>query len=129
MLRCRFSTSALTPSVASTASRLTPRRSLAICGAFEALVIGDPADPATDVGPVIDADAKRIEKQVERYHPVPDNLPEGEPNSLASIGPSTKLQGTKFLTQAGANAEDAIIKFLTIHVAKKEFPWSERSLG
>jgi pimeloyl-ACP methyl ester carboxylesterase len=74
------------------------------------------------------ADAKRIEKQLERYHPVPDNLPEGEPNSLASIGPSTKLQGTKFLTQAGANAEDAIIKFLTIHVAKKEFPWSERSL-
>lgn len=74
------------------------------------------------------ADAKRIEKQLERYHPVPDNLPEGEPNSLASIGPSTKLQGTKFLTQGGAGAEDAIIKFLTIHVAKKEFPWTERSL-
>jgi RHH-type proline utilization regulon transcriptional repressor/proline dehydrogenase/delta 1-pyrroline-5-carboxylate dehydrogenase len=30
-----------------------------IRGAFEALVIGDPADLATDVGPVIDADAKR----------------------------------------------------------------------
>src|SRR5690606_40392593 len=29
-----------------------------IRGAFEVLVIGDPADPATDVGPVIDADAK-----------------------------------------------------------------------
>lgn len=29
-----------------------------IRGAMEALVIGDPADPATDVGPVIDADAK-----------------------------------------------------------------------
>ncbi len=29
-----------------------------IRGAFEALVIGDPADPATDVGPVIDAEAK-----------------------------------------------------------------------
>ena len=28
-------------------------------GAFEALVIGDPAELATDVGPVIDADAKR----------------------------------------------------------------------
>ncbi|WP_347271235.1 bifunctional proline dehydrogenase/L-glutamate gamma-semialdehyde dehydrogenase PutA [Rhizorhabdus histidinilytica] len=27
-------------------------------GAMEALVIGDPADPATDVGPVIDAEAK-----------------------------------------------------------------------
>jgi RHH-type proline utilization regulon transcriptional repressor/proline dehydrogenase/delta 1-pyrroline-5-carboxylate dehydrogenase len=30
-----------------------------IRGAFEALVIGDPADLATDVGPVIDADAKQ----------------------------------------------------------------------
>jgi RHH-type proline utilization regulon transcriptional repressor/proline dehydrogenase/delta 1-pyrroline-5-carboxylate dehydrogenase len=30
-----------------------------IRGAFEALVIGDPADLATDVGPVIDAEAKR----------------------------------------------------------------------
>ena len=29
-----------------------------IRGAFEALVIGDPGDPATDVGPVIDAEAK-----------------------------------------------------------------------
>jgi RHH-type proline utilization regulon transcriptional repressor/proline dehydrogenase/delta 1-pyrroline-5-carboxylate dehydrogenase len=30
-----------------------------IRGAFEALVIGDPADLATDVGPVIDTDARR----------------------------------------------------------------------
>ena len=29
-----------------------------IAGAMDALVIGDPADPATDVGPVIDAEAK-----------------------------------------------------------------------
>ena len=29
-----------------------------IAGAMEALVVGDPADPRTDVGPVIDADAK-----------------------------------------------------------------------
>jgi RHH-type proline utilization regulon transcriptional repressor/proline dehydrogenase/delta 1-pyrroline-5-carboxylate dehydrogenase len=31
---------------------------MTIKGAMDALVIGDPADPATDVGPVIDADAK-----------------------------------------------------------------------
>jgi RHH-type proline utilization regulon transcriptional repressor/proline dehydrogenase/delta 1-pyrroline-5-carboxylate dehydrogenase len=30
-----------------------------LAGAMDALVIGDPADPATDVGPVIDAAAKR----------------------------------------------------------------------
>jgi RHH-type proline utilization regulon transcriptional repressor/proline dehydrogenase/delta 1-pyrroline-5-carboxylate dehydrogenase len=29
-----------------------------LAGAFDALVIGDPADPRTDVGPVIDAEAK-----------------------------------------------------------------------
>ncbi len=37
-------------------------------GAMEELVIGDPADPATDIGPVIDAAAKaRIEAHIERW--------------------------------------------------------------
>jgi RHH-type proline utilization regulon transcriptional repressor/proline dehydrogenase/delta 1-pyrroline-5-carboxylate dehydrogenase len=37
-------------------------------GAMDELVIGDPADPATDIGPVIDAEAKgRIEAHVERW--------------------------------------------------------------
>src|SRR5207237_7995936 len=31
-----------------------------IAGAMEALKVGDPADLATDVGPVIDEDAKRL---------------------------------------------------------------------
>ncbi len=72
------------------------------------------------------ADAKRIEKQLERYHERPDSLPEGEPNSLTLSAPETKLQGTTFLTQAGAPAEDAIIKFLTVHVADKDFEWTKR---
>lgn len=72
------------------------------------------------------ADAKRIEKQLERYHPEPASLPQGEPHSLAMIGPSTKLQGTKFLKQAGADAEEAIIKFLTVHVAEENFDWTTR---
>ena len=38
-----------------------------IRGAFEALVIGDPAEPATDVGPVIDEDARsQLERHVAR---------------------------------------------------------------
>jgi RHH-type proline utilization regulon transcriptional repressor/proline dehydrogenase/delta 1-pyrroline-5-carboxylate dehydrogenase len=38
-----------------------------LCGALEALVIGDPADPATDVGPVIDEDARaELEEHVDR---------------------------------------------------------------
>ena len=39
----------------------------ALCGALEALVIGDPADPATDVGPVIDEGARaELEEHVAR---------------------------------------------------------------
>jgi pimeloyl-ACP methyl ester carboxylesterase len=72
------------------------------------------------------ADAKRIEKQLERYHPRPDSLPEGEPHSLTLLAPETKLQGTQFLTQAGPAAEEAIIKFLSVHVTGKDFDWTQR---
>jgi len=38
-----------------------------LTGAMDALVIGDPADPATDVGPVIDGDARAaLERHLER---------------------------------------------------------------
>jgi RHH-type proline utilization regulon transcriptional repressor/proline dehydrogenase/delta 1-pyrroline-5-carboxylate dehydrogenase len=54
-------------------------------GAMDELVIGDPADPATDVGPVIDAEAKgRIDAHVERWRarvvhtvPIPAGLERG----------------------------------------------------
>ncbi len=71
-------------------------------------------------------DAKRIEKQLERYHPRPQSLPEGEPHSLTVLAPDTKLQGTKFLTQAGAPAEEAIIKFLSVHDADQDYEWTRR---
>jgi RHH-type transcriptional regulator, proline utilization regulon repressor / proline dehydrogenase / delta 1-pyrroline-5-carboxylate dehydrogenase len=39
-----------------------------LAGAMDELVVGDPADPATDVGPVIDAAAReRIEAHLERW--------------------------------------------------------------
>lgn len=72
------------------------------------------------------ADAKRIEKQVERYHQPPESLPPGEPNSLALMGPDTRLQGTKLLTQGGQSAERAIIKFLTVHASQKDYEWLDR---
>ena len=72
------------------------------------------------------ADAKRIEKQLERYHPVPASLPEGQPHSLTLLSPETKLQGTKFLTHGGAPAEEAIIKFLSVNVADKDYEWTQR---
>ncbi len=56
-----------------------------LVGAMAELVIGDPADPATDVGPAIDAAAKgRIEAHVERWKdkvlyacPLPPGLERG----------------------------------------------------
>jgi len=50
-----------------------------IAGAMDALVVGDPADPRTDVGPVIDQDARmglmahleRLEKQARVLHRLP----------------------------------------------------------
>jgi RHH-type proline utilization regulon transcriptional repressor/proline dehydrogenase/delta 1-pyrroline-5-carboxylate dehydrogenase len=54
-------------------------------GAIDELVVGDPADPATDVGPVIDAAARtRIEAHLERWEShivhtasLPENLGRG----------------------------------------------------
>lgn len=72
------------------------------------------------------SDAKRIEKQLERYHEVPEDLEEGVPNSLALLGPNTRLQGTKLLTQGGQGAELAIIKFLNTYVSEEDFDWLKR---
>ena len=54
-----------------------------LTGAMQALVIGDPADPATDVGPVIDADAlAKLQAHIDAMRPkllhqcaLPPNLP------------------------------------------------------
>ncbi len=40
-----------------------------LAGAMDELVLGDPMDPATDIGPVIDADAqRRLQAHVDRMH-------------------------------------------------------------
>ncbi|HWF00230.1 MAG TPA: bifunctional proline dehydrogenase/L-glutamate gamma-semialdehyde dehydrogenase PutA [Caulobacteraceae bacterium] len=53
-----------------------------LCGAMDQLIVGDPADPSTDVGPVIDAAARaaieahvrRLEAKVVHRTPVPAGL-------------------------------------------------------
>jgi RHH-type proline utilization regulon transcriptional repressor/proline dehydrogenase/delta 1-pyrroline-5-carboxylate dehydrogenase len=56
-----------------------------ICGAFEALVIGDPGEPATDVGPVIDPDARAaLERHVARRKKA------GQPVWRRKLPPSAK---------------------------------------
>jgi len=47
-----------------------------ICGAARELVVGDPSDPATDVGPVIDAEAfEGIQHQIRRLNVEAKRLP------------------------------------------------------
>lgn len=72
------------------------------------------------------ADVKRIEKQLERYHPAPKNPSPDEPHDLVALGAPTGLQGTKLLKEGGVEAENTIIKFLVDHVQSKDFEWTER---
>lgn len=72
------------------------------------------------------ADVKRIEKQLERYHPAPKNPSPDDPHDLVALGAPTGLQGTKLLKEGGREAEATIIKFLVDHVQSKDFEWTER---
>jgi RHH-type proline utilization regulon transcriptional repressor/proline dehydrogenase/delta 1-pyrroline-5-carboxylate dehydrogenase len=60
-----------------------------ISGAMDALVLGDPADPSTDVGPVIDEEARAaLEKHLERL--------QGEARVLHRIAPGPELDAGTF---------------------------------
>ena len=60
-----------------------------IAGAMDALVIGDPADPATDVGPVIDEEAKAaLETHLQRL--------QREAKVLHRLAPGPELAGGVF---------------------------------
>jgi RHH-type proline utilization regulon transcriptional repressor/proline dehydrogenase/delta 1-pyrroline-5-carboxylate dehydrogenase len=72
-----------------------------LMGAMDCLVIGDPADPFTDVGPIIDAEAKdnldhhmermreeaRVLKQIDAPH-APTPSPQGRGGALPFFGPA-----------------------------------------
>jgi RHH-type transcriptional regulator, proline utilization regulon repressor / proline dehydrogenase / delta 1-pyrroline-5-carboxylate dehydrogenase len=59
----------------------------ALSGALDALVIGDPADPATDIGPVIDAKAMRgLEAHVTRLEREARIIARRDVRALASRG-------------------------------------------
>ena len=72
------------------------------------------------------SDVRRIEKQLEKFHPAPKNPSTDKPHDLVSLGAPTGLQGTKLLKEGGAEAENTIIKFLVDHVQSKDFEWTER---
>ena len=70
------------------------------------------------------ADAQRIFKQLEKFHPQPANAKEA--SDLLTIPELSALQGSKLLSQLGPKIEDQIIAFLTAHVAQKDWPWIKR---
>lgn len=72
------------------------------------------------------ADADRLYKQLERYHPEPRSTLAERPRGLDELVWDSRLQGGDLLTQIGKPLEDAVIQFLTENVAEQEDPWIER---
>jgi hypothetical protein len=73
----------------------------------------------------VKADVRRIEKQLERFHPEPA-ADSTVLRGLSVVGWQSKLQGDTLLKQVGAPLEDPLIKFLVEHVARHEYPWLSR---
>jgi pimeloyl-ACP methyl ester carboxylesterase len=73
------------------------------------------------------ADARRIVKQLERFHPKPEGGARAQAtSSLQVVEFKSKLQGSTLLRQTGGQIEEQIAGFLTEHVAAKQHPWSNR---
>jgi pimeloyl-ACP methyl ester carboxylesterase len=79
---------------------------------------GEDSDAATD--------ARRISKQLERYHPEPKSSQAARPRSFQQIPLRTTLQGSNLLSQAGKPLEDRMVEFLVQQVADQELPWIQR---
>lgn len=72
------------------------------------------------------ADARRIAKQLERFHPEPEPSRSAAPRSFVERDLTTALEGSRLVSQIGTPMEDDIISFLTVQVGQKELPWLKR---
>jgi pimeloyl-ACP methyl ester carboxylesterase len=72
------------------------------------------------------ADARRIEKQLERFHPEPAAGTAQESRSLQIVKLQSTLQGSTLMRQIGAPIEEKIVAFLSEQVGKKQIPWTNR---
>lgn len=72
------------------------------------------------------ADARRIVKQLERYHPDRPTATNEPPRGLEDLPWPTSLQGSTLLSQGGPDIEEKIVEFLTINVANRHLPWLAR---
>jgi pimeloyl-ACP methyl ester carboxylesterase len=71
------------------------------------------------------ADARRIMRQLDRFHPVPETT-QAPPRSLAEVPLRSALGGSGLMSQLSEVVEENIVNFLTIHVASQDLPWSKR---
>jgi pimeloyl-ACP methyl ester carboxylesterase len=72
-------------------------------------------------------DVRRIQKQLERFHPAPSGAAGQRLSSLQIIAwPESNLQGSLLLRQVGAQLEAQIVGFLVEQVAKTQQPWTSR---
>lgn len=74
----------------------------------------------------VQADAARIKKQLERFHPATNQTGASRSSGLAVLSLKTKLQGDSLLTQNGDSTESDIVTFLVENVAKTQPPWISR---
>jgi pimeloyl-ACP methyl ester carboxylesterase len=74
----------------------------------------------------VKADAERIQKQLERFHPKLADPAAQAKSPLQVIAFPSKLQGGTLLTRLGPQMEPKIIDFLVSQVAKKQQPWTSR---
>ena len=74
----------------------------------------------------VKADALRIKKQLERFHPAADQAGAQRPSGLVEVKLATKLQGDSLLSQVGTNVEQQIVKFLVENVANVQRPWTSQ---
>jgi pimeloyl-ACP methyl ester carboxylesterase len=71
------------------------------------------------------SDFDRIQKQLERGHPVVGNKAAGQRQGLAVNLLPTTLQGDSLLGQSAAAINTQIVKFFTENVASLQQPWSK----
>jgi pimeloyl-ACP methyl ester carboxylesterase len=75
--------------------------------------------------PKVKSDFDRIQKQLERGHPLIGNKPGGQRQGLAVNLLPTSLQGDSLLGQSAAAINAQIVKFFTENVAALQLPWSK----
>ncbi|QDU88123.1 Alpha/beta hydrolase family protein [Pirellulimonas nuda] len=72
------------------------------------------------------SDAQRVYDQLARSRPAvsPDSK---EPSDLMKVDTAeTRLQGTQFMKQGGAQVEDLVIRFISKHTVEPNYPWTDR---